>query len=150
MAFANKRMLFVAFVAQECSLRFLVSVNPFPLQHFRMLLAARCCFEMNCISLISRTKAGFLCSLLPFLGFDSCFHLIYVHNKIWNHGVICCYFGYFRHYTPVALLLCCDNIKDWSITYLFFLKPGLKLQSFPSNKRIYTPFDDRTARFGFL
>ena len=24
-------------------------------------------------------------------------------------------FGYIRHYTPVALLLCCDNIKDWSI-----------------------------------
>ena len=26
------------------------------------------------------------------------------------------YFGYIRHYTPVALLLCCDNIKDWTIS----------------------------------
>ena len=23
-------------------------------------------------------------------------------------------FGYVPHYTPVALLLCCDSIKDWS------------------------------------
>ena len=35
--------------------------------------------------------------------------------KIFNHWVICPYFGYICHYTPVALLLCCDNIKDWSI-----------------------------------
>ena len=25
------------------------------------------------------------------------------------------YFGYIRHHTPVALLLCCDSIKGWSI-----------------------------------
>ena len=24
-------------------------------------------------------------------------------------------FWIYRHYTPVALLLCCDNIKDWFI-----------------------------------
>ena len=39
-----------------------------------------------------------------------------LHNKIWNHNwVIYSYFGCIRHYTSVALLLCCDNIKDWSI-----------------------------------
>ena len=26
---------------------------------------------------------------------------------------------YICHYTPVGLLLCCDNIKDWSISSIF-------------------------------
>ena len=41
--------------------------------------------------------------------------MIYFHNKIWNHWVIYSYFEYIRHYAPVALLICCDNIKGWSI-----------------------------------
>ena len=29
-------------------------------------------------------------------------------------------FGYIHHYTPVALLLCSDNITDWSILIIGF------------------------------
>ena len=29
------------------------------------------------------------------------------------------YFGIYRHYTPVAWLLCCNNIKYWSMFPLF-------------------------------
>ena len=35
---------------------------------------------------------------------------IHFHNKIFHS-----YFGYIYHHTPMALLLYCDNIKDWSI-----------------------------------
>ena len=41
--------------------------------------------------------------------------MIYFHCKTWNHWVIYSYFGYIRRYAPLALLLCCDNIKDCSI-----------------------------------
>ena len=53
--------------------------------------------------------------------------MIYFHNKIWNHWVIYSYFGvYIRHYTPVALLLCCDNIKDWSMPCTTCGRPASK------------------------
>ena len=41
--------------------------------------------------------------------------VIYFHDKIWNKRVIYSHLRYIHHYTPVTLLLCCGNIKDWFI-----------------------------------
>ena len=41
--------------------------------------------------------------------------MIYFHDNIWNHCIIYYYSAYIHHYMPVVLLLCYDNIKDWSI-----------------------------------
>ena len=43
--------------------------------------------------------------------------MIYFHDKIWNHWVIYSYLGYISRYTLVAVVLCRDNINDWSILY---------------------------------
>ena len=52
--------------------------------------------------------------------------MIYFHNKIWNHWVICSYFAHIDHCIPVALLLC-DNIKDWSITIELITETNFKI-----------------------
>ena len=44
--------------------------------------------------------------------------MIYYQNKTWDHSVIYSYFGYIRHYIPVALLLCYDNIKNQRLVYM--------------------------------
>ena len=38
------------------------------------------------------------------------------------------YFAYIRHYTPVALLLCCDNIKGWSIETTYYIAIQFQLK----------------------
>ena len=37
------------------------------------------------------------------------------HANISNVFVICSYSEYIRHYAPSILLLCCDDIKSWSV-----------------------------------